>query len=109
MEILEDALTLDTIDKTIDFLKETEVIDNNQFVSLKDALVEVGKQAEQTAYLMRALFRDFCNFVCDFNEAYKTCPNRRVAHLMKYGKGYKIRYKNYIRALKIIQKETNNG
>lgn len=30
------------------------------------------------------------------------CPNRRVAHLIKYGKNDRVRHKNFNRAVKII-------
>ena len=33
---------------------------------------------------------------------YLCCPNRRVAHLMMFGKNKKIRHKNFNRAAKII-------
>jgi hypothetical protein len=33
------------------------------------------------------------------------CPNRRVAHLCKYGKNERIKRKNFKRAIRIINKE----
>ena len=35
------------------------------------------------------------------NIAYERCSNRRVAHLMKYGKTARVRKKNYRRAIHI--------
>lgn len=37
------------------------------------------------------------------------CPNRRVAHLIKYGKNDRVRHKNFNRAVKIICKEFKKG
>lgn len=37
------------------------------------------------------------------------CPNRRVAHLAKYGKNDRVRHKNFNRAVKIICKEFKKG
>lgn len=37
-----------------------------------------------------------------YDTTYRTCPNRRVAHLMKYGKKARVRNKNFIRANKIL-------
>lgn len=34
----------------------------------------------------------------------KHCPNRKVAHLIKYGKNERVRNKNFIRALTILNK-----
>jgi hypothetical protein len=39
-----------------------------------------------------------------YNSTYDDCPNRRVAHLMKYGKKARVRNKNFIRANKILNK-----
>lgn len=33
------------------------------------------------------------------------CPNRRVSHLIKHGKTKRIRYKNFRRGLKLLNKE----
>jgi hypothetical protein len=33
------------------------------------------------------------------------CPNRRVVHLMRYGKTKRVREKNFIRANKLLAKE----
>lgn len=35
------------------------------------------------------------------------CHNIRVVHLIKYGKNYKVRKKNFNRAVRIIEKELN--
>lgn len=37
-----------------------------------------------------------------YDYAYKYCPNRRVAHLMRFGKNWKVRRKNMFRAIDII-------
>lgn len=36
------------------------------------------------------------------------CPNKRVVHLMKYGKNDKVKLKNCRRALRLIEKEVNS-
>lgn len=41
--------------------------------------------------------------------ALNNCPNKRVVHLMTHGKNHKVRYKNFLRAIRIIGKELNNG
>lgn len=43
------------------------------------------------------------------NIVYERCSNRRVAHLMKYGKTARVRKKNYRRALKIYSQDLMNG
>ena len=42
-----------------------------------------------------------------FDWAYKWCPDRRLAHLMKHGKNVRVRLKNVIRAVRIICKYTD--
>ena len=37
------------------------------------------------------------------------CPNRRVVHLVKYGKNDRVKHKNFKRAVRIIDKELKNG
>lgn len=39
----------------------------------------------------------------------KYCPNKRVVHLMNHGKNHKVRYKNFLRALRIIADILNRG
>lgn len=39
-----------------------------------------------------------------YNFVIKYCPNRRVAHLIKYGKNERVRIKNFNRALMILNK-----
>lgn len=39
-----------------------------------------------------------------WNHLKTTCPNRRVAHLMEYGKNDKIRRKNFRRACKMLSR-----
>lgn len=43
-----------------------------------------------------------------WNWVYLNCPNRRVRHLMKYGKTRRVQLKNYARALHIIGKVIDN-
>ena len=40
-----------------------------------------------------------------YNWVIDNCHNRRVVHLIKYGKNIKVRKKNFNRALKIIAEE----
>lgn len=35
----------------------------------------------------------------------KNCPNRRVAHLINHGKTSRVRWKNFLRGMRIIAKE----
>jgi hypothetical protein len=68
-------------------------INNTEEVTLSFALV--GEAAAR----MEALFRDFARAVGFI------CTNRRVAHLMKYGRTKRVRKKNLVRAAKIAAKE----
>jgi hypothetical protein len=36
---------------------------------------------------------------------FKACPDRRVAHLMMYGKNDRVKLKNYYHAIKLIGRE----
>lgn len=44
----------------------------------------------------------FCKLTGLYDWIYDNCPNRRVRHLMKYGKTKRIRKKNFKRALRIV-------
>lgn len=68
-------------------------------VSTRDHVVFTAtiKTPEFWFYKLSGLY----NWVIDY------CPNRRVAHLIKYGKTKRIRYKNFHRALRILGKVVN--
>ena len=53
------------------------------------------KVPEFWAYKLTGLY----NWIIDY------CPNRRVVHLIKYGKTARVREKNFWRGLRILQKE----
>lgn len=40
-----------------------------------------------------------------YDSVISTCPNKKVVHLVLYGKNKKIRKKNFHRAIKILEKE----
>lgn len=39
-----------------------------------------------------------------YDWAIENCPNKRVVHLMRYGKNDKVKMKNFRRSLRIIEK-----
>lgn len=43
-------------------------------------------------------------FIGLWDWAIKNCPNKRVVHLMRYGKNNKVKMKNFRRSLRIIEK-----
>lgn len=46
----------------------------------------------------------FYKFIGLWDWAIENCPNKRVVHLMRYGKNRKIKMKNFRRSLWIIEK-----
>lgn len=50
----------------------------------------------------RMLFLKLCGV---WQAVVDMCPNRKVAHLIRYGKNDKIRKKNFNRAIRLIYKE----
>ena len=48
---------------------------------------------------------DFYKFIGLYTWVTDYCPNRRVVHLIKYGKTKRVREKNFRRACRILEKE----
>jgi hypothetical protein len=46
----------------------------------------------------------FYKFIGLWDWAIENCPNKRVVHLMRYGKNNKVKMKNFRRSLRIIEK-----
>lgn len=46
----------------------------------------------------------FYKFIGLYDWAIENCPNKRVVHLMRYGKNNKVKMKNFRRSLRIIEK-----
>lgn len=40
-----------------------------------------------------------------WSQIYQMCPNKRVKHLMRYGKNDRVKLKNYYHAIKLIGRE----
>ena len=98
-------------------------IGGNEVLGIPDFECDVSEVADKH---MRDIFtitssNDYVSFQVKFNieSFYKliglydwictNCPNRRVVHLMKYGRTRRIRYKNLTRALRIIGKVLEKG
>ena len=43
-------------------------------------------------------------FIGLYDWAIENCPNKRVVHLMRYGKNNKVKMKNFRRSLRIVEK-----
>ena len=81
--------------------------------------VEVGERADDISDFvvpvtgMEATFEAWCTISKDFvlallgirDSVLHLCPNKKVVHLVLYGKNKKIRKKNFHRAIKILEKE----
>lgn len=51
----------------------------------------------------------FCKLTGLYDWVCNNCPNRRVVHLIKYGKNRRVRWKNFRRALRIIGRELDRS
>lgn len=57
---------------------------------------------EALAVITKDMFLKMCRV---YDAIIQTCPNKKVVHLVLYGKNKKIRKKNFHRAIKILEKE----
>jgi hypothetical protein len=94
-------------------------IEGNEFKGIPDFDIEQSDIWEYVHDNMVIKTTDGVHFECVFNTdqlaLYKFigvynwvtdyCPNRRVVHLIKYGKTKRVREKNFTRACKILEKE----
>ena len=64
---------------------------------------QLGEVASKACESIARLALSFAKYIV------LNCPNRKVAHLMIYGRTHRIRKKNFRRALKIIEKEVKIG
>lgn len=64
-----------------------------------------GRDGELVAYMPRIYMFNMLKISGALDWLIEYCPNRRVTHLMKYGKNDNVRYKNARRAVKLIAKE----
>lgn len=46
----------------------------------------------------------FYKFIGLYDWSIENCPNKRVVHLMRYGKNNKVKMKNFRRSLRIVEK-----
>ena len=64
------------------------------------------KQSEFTFELVAKVQKDlWLKLLGVYDSVISTCPNKKVVHLVLYGKNKKIRKKNFHRAIKILEKE----
>jgi len=73
------------------------VLDNMQYVRKPDT-AEITLTCKMNKII-------FLKLIGIWDWALKYCPNRRVVHLMQFGKNNKIKIKNFYRAMKIIARE----
>ena len=66
-------------------------------------MVDITSPKEGTlSFKMKFNTETFYRLTGLYDWIYQNCPNRRIAHLMKYGKTHRVRDKNFRRALHII-------
>ena len=66
--------------------------------------ITIGQNSDLVAYIPRLNLFSILQISGALDWIIEHCPNRRVTHLMKYGKNDNVRRKNIRRALKIIAK-----
>lgn len=93
-------------------------IDGCEFKGISDFSVECDKIEEYVKDSVVASWSDsvtmtatckinrmaFYKFIGLWDWAIENCPNKRVVHLMRYGKNNKVKMKNFRRSLRIIEK-----
>ena len=94
-------------------------IDGNEFKGITDFVCEFSTVKEyikdnliynpvKLEFISKVNMHDFYKFIGFYDWVIRNCPNKKVVHLIKNGKNYKIKKKNFNRAIKIISKELNN-
>lgn len=65
----------------------------------------IGQNSDLVEYVPRLNLFSILQISGALDWIIEYCPNRRVTHLMKYGKNDNVRHKNIRRAIKLIVKE----
>lgn len=73
-----------------------EYVKQNTVISFKDSFTMTA-----TCKINR---KNFYKVIGLYDWVIENCPNKRVVHLMKYGKNDKVKMKNFRRGIRIIEK-----
>ena len=82
------------------FSVEYDDLDSKEIPGNLEFVKKVNDQTLTVEYKINRIV--FLQFIGIWKYALKYCPNRRVVHLMQFGKNDKIKIKNFYRAVNII-------
>lgn len=91
------------------YINGNEVLGISDFEITGDAVEDyvranIGFDTATLTYNCRINRMLLYKFIGFWNWVIDSCPNKRVVHLMKHGKNDRVKYKNFIRAIRILGK-----